>query len=196
MIKSLANSSITNQKKYRSMMAGSVENNADHFIAEAIVTTSVASVTFDVSNLAALGYKHLQFRCIAQNSAASSDQVDMRFNSDSSSNYSYHGMYGNGSSAGSEASVPRTAAASICGMRSSADSYSFEASIVDLVDVFSSTKNKTIRAFRGGTGASGSTVQIISNSWYSQSPVTSITLLGRANNIGVGSRFSLYASKG
>ena len=178
------------------MMAASVENNADHFITEAVVTSAVPSVTFDVSYLAALGYKHLQFRCLAQNSTSVSDQVDMRFNGDSTSNYSYHGLYGTGASQGSESSVPRTAAASICGMRSSADTYCFEASIVDLVDVFSSNKNKTIRAFRGGTGASGNTVQIISNAWYSQSPVTSITLLGRANNIGVGSRFALYASKG
>lgn len=174
----------------------SASGGADYeLISTTLVTSAVASVTFDVSTLAST-YKHLQIRALGKSSATASDSIDLTFNNDTGSNYSYHELYGNGSSVGSGASTSRANIAAVCGMRSSSDTYVFDAAVIDLLDPFSTSKNKTSRSFRGGTGGTGSVVYLVSGAWFSTSAVTSIKLTGRSNNLGVGSRFSLYGLKG
>ena len=163
-------------------------------ISTTILGSNTASVTFDVTGLGGT-YKHLQIRALGKSPVVASDAIDLTFNNDSGNNYSYHSLYANGSSIGSEASTSRANIAAVCGMKSSSDTSVFEPSIIDLLDVFSASKNKTVRSLRGATGASGSGVFISSGAWFSTSTVTSIKLTGRSNSIATGSRFSLYGLK-
>lgn len=196
MIKSLANSSITNEKKYRSMMAASVENNADHLIAETVLSSNATSVTFDVSSLAALGYKHLEIRYVAKTSrVGAGEYLIIRFNGDNTlSNYKGHEFGGNGSSV---YSAPQDNTISRLGRASGGDTaYAFGCGIADIPDFASSVKNKTIRSLSGykDTGAESVMVSVL---WMSTAPITTLTISSDlGNNILVGSRFSLYASKG
>lgn len=192
MIKSLANSSITNDKKYRSMMAGSVENNADHLIAETVLTSTATSVTFDVSGLAALGYKHLQIRAVYKVGTAE-ESVLMQFNGDTTSNYRVHRLTGNGTTASSGDFGARTSLVPMAAVGTTAFAYS--TSIIDIIDFASTSKNKTFRAFSGRMD-NATEVHMYSGVWFSNSAVTSILMPTTTGVISVGSRFSLYASKG
>ena len=65
--------------------------------------TATASITF--SNIPAT-YSHLQIRAIARtNVASTADYPQIRFNSDSGSNYAHHLLYGDGSAAGAAATT-------------------------------------------------------------------------------------------
>lgn len=178
------------------LLGGAAYRNGDYeLIATVVLGSNASSVMF--SNLAtvAAGYKHLQIRAVAKSSGSASDNIDLTFNGDTGNNYSYHALWGNGSSAGSESSAPRANAASVIGNRSSTDTNAFDAAIIDILN-FASTKNKVIRSLRGGTGGTGSTLYLVSNAWYSATAVTSITLTGRASSIAQYSRFSLYGIRG
>lgn len=165
-------------------------------ISTILVTSNTASVTFSNLGTAAAGYKHLQIRGVAHSAGTASDNIDLRFNGDAGNNYAYHAIWGNGSSVGSENSTSRSNAASVIGSRSSSDTNAFDAAVIDILDFASSTKTKTLRSLRGSTGATGNTLYLVSDGWFSTAPVTSITLSGRAASIGTGSRFSLYGIRG
>ena len=164
-------------------------------ISSTILTGSQSSVTFDVSTLAST-YKHLQIRLVARNSvSATYDEIYMKFNSDSNSaNYKAHLLYGNGSSV-SSASWSNTSS----GFRfadieaASATSNAFTPVVADLLDPFSSSKNKTVRSFSGKT--SSAFVSLASGLWMSTSTVTSIVLTPYSGSFIAGSRFSIYGIK-
>jgi hypothetical protein len=69
---------------------------------------------------------------------------------------------------------------------------------VDLLDAYSTTKNKTTRSLSGGiVQSSESGVALSSGLWRSTSAITSATLLsGTGSNLSIGSRFSIYGIKG
>lgn len=196
MIKSLANSSIANEKKYRSMMAGSVESNADHLIAETVLTSTTASVTFDVSSLAALGYKHLQIRYAGRSNRGDTDSIlTIAFNG-ATSTYRSHYLYGNGSTAISadySGAFIRTYAG-LAGATLTSDVFS--AGVIDIADFSSATKNKTVRSFVGICHTSYPRITLNSGAWFNTAAITSITLTDEFSTMIAGSRFSLYASKG
>lgn len=202
MIKSLANSSITNQKKYRSMMAGSVENNADHFITETILNSSVSSVTLDVSSLAALGYTNLQIRAVTRTDRAAADAGDahMRFNGDTGANYSAHQVYGDGSTAGSAAYSSQSFMYCTSPLGPNNPSTSFTASIHDILEFANTSKYKSMRSLSGGAGYGAghhAPITMWGGSWRSTAAITSITITcAYGANFVANSRFTVYASKG
>jgi hypothetical protein len=71
----------------------------------------------------------------------------------------------------------------------------FSAGVVDVLDAFSSTKNKTSRNF-GGYAGNSNNVSIYSGVWLSTASVTSMEISSAANNFVAGSRFSLYGIRG
>ena len=190
MIKSLATSSITNEKKYRSMMAGSMENNADHLITEIVLGSTVSSVSFDVSSLAVLGYKHLQIRYVAKHSADQNGM--MQFNGDTGSNYWWHQIVGNGSSASSYGSNATWMQIGYGPNSSTIPT----ASIIDILDFSSTNKNKTIRTLTGCAYSGTLNIKLMSGSWSNTAAITSISMSEILGGYQIGSRFSLYASKG
>ena len=153
-------------------------------IATATGTGSSGTITF--SSLGT-GFKHLQIRMSANTGVA--QPVIIRFNGDTGTNYTNHAIYGDGSTVGAigTASTSSTTVANL-------DGTYYGVAIIDLLDVFSTSKNKTIRSFLGYDYNSGGAVYVRSGVWQNTSAVTSITLTA-SNNFTTASHFALYGIK-
>jgi hypothetical protein len=143
-------------------------------------------------------YSHLQIRWIARddfNSQAS--DANMRFNSDSGSNYSWHQLIGDGSSAQAYASTSQTAARTGIIVGSTGGSNVFGSTVLDILDYANTNKNKTIRNLAGWDGNGTGSIALNSAAWLSTSAITSITITPRVGtNFQQYSQFALYAVKG
>lgn len=194
---SLTKSSIKNWVKYPNMMAGSayIDPASDFLITETVLNSNTASVTFDVSTLAAAGYKHLQIRAVTKNSFGSAKDIRIRFNGDTATNYSIHQIYPSSGSLYASATTSTTSAWSGHSNGTDLASTIFNAAIIDLVDFSSTSKNKTLRSLSGEPAVGY--ILFRSSAWNSTAAITSINLFPDSSvNFTAGSRFSLYASKG
>jgi hypothetical protein len=173
--------------------AGGVQGDFE-LISTTLISSNTASVVFDVSSFAST-YKHLQIRATARSGqTVSGEYINVRLNGATS--YWHHGLEGNGSSVTSYgASTTSMAMAQVA--RGDSTASSFGAGVIDILDPFSTTKNKTLRGL-GGIAISGTTnIALRSGSWASTDAVTSITCLPfSADNWVSGSRFSLYGIRG
>jgi len=170
---------------------------------ESIATTTVgsggaASVTF--SSIPAT-YAHLQIRGISRNNKSGETETTLfaRFNSDSNSNYAYHRLIGDGSSASALAAISDNAVyfyAAAAGASSGANI--FGVSIWDILDYKSTTKNKTIRFLNGLDNNGSGRVTIMSGLWMNNTTaISSITIGSDGNhNFEQYSHFALYGIKG
>ena len=170
---------------------------SDSLLEEVVLTSSAASVTFSgLDAYAALGYTNLQIRSVAKAAETANDYwaIAMRFNGDSSTNYSSHRIMGNGSTVASSANTSTTY---VYGGLAS-NSYGtnpFGASICDILDFADSSKYKTSRSLHGVTGALYR-LSLESGNWRNTAPITSINLShSNGSTFIAGSRFSLYGSK-
>jgi len=177
--------------------SGGVEGDFE-LIETAIVSgTSTSAVTFSSLGTYSSTYKHLQVRMAVRTNRTSfsTDFLKLTFNADTATNYSSHILYGNGSSVLSEASA---SAAHIALQRygSGATENYFGASVLDILDAYSTTKYKTIRNL-GGASGSGQQIGLDSGSWRNTASLTSLTItVGGGTLLVAGSRFSLYGIKG
>ena len=137
-------------------------------------------------------YKHLQLRSINL-TGTSLNTINMTFNG-SSSSYSQHVLYGDGSSAAA-ASVTSTTNA-VIGLNGTSTAPS--AIIVDILDYTSTDKNKTVRSLSGFDANGSGYVQLRSSLWYATPAAInsiSITIAG-GFNFSQYSSFALYGIKG
>jgi len=162
-------------------------------ISTTILGTATASITFSSLGDYSTTYKHLQVRAVTRTSHTTTDYLDIRLNGATS--FCEHGLEANGSSVSSYNSGGiATSIAVALVPNSTSTTNSFGGAVVDLLDPYSTTKNKTIRGL-GGFG--GVNIALRSGSWASTSSVTSITLLPSSGaNLVSGSRFSLYGIRG
>ncbi len=184
MIKSASRSSITNDQKYRSMLSGTVPSN-EYLISTTVLTQNEPSVTFNNLNQFVGVYKHLQIVYAARSSVPQTG-IFSRINSGNS--YSSHYLLGTGSSviAGGFTSQPRAQVGLIVGSDATANYYG--PGIIDLLDPFSTTKNKTTR----GLSSSNLAVILMSSLSLSTDAVNTWELTPDSGNFMAGSRFSLY----
>ena len=158
------------------------------------VGTAVSSVTFSSLATYASTYKHLQVRSVARSSTiAATVPMDLVVNADTSANYAFHQLQGSSTSATSSATANSSFMflATIWGDDAVANI--FGVSVTDLLDAYSTTKNKTIRTL-GGNGAT--LVQLTSGHRRSTEAISSLEVKPRTGNFMIGSRFSLYGVKG
>ena len=159
------------------------------------VGTAAADITFSSLGTYSSTYKHLQLRLVLRSTrAAADDAIVIQLNGDTGANYAWHQILGNGSSVSSTGlsgvAVPRLGVVPA----NSATANVFGGMVVDLVDPYSTTKNKTIRSLAGFTST---WIALHSVLHVSTSAISSIRLLsGFSGNIAVGSRLSLYGIKG
>jgi hypothetical protein len=129
--------------------------------------------------------------------------LKMQFNSDTASNYSYHGLYGSGSAAGVTAGTSTSRIiAGVNGSGNSSYSSMFSVTITDILEYANTNIYKTTRTLSGfdtnnaTTSINNETVALSSGNWRSTSAITSITL---TNDSGVNfiqySHFALYGIK-
>ena len=150
-------------------------------------------------------YKHLQIRGIARNTYNESSDLNVRIyfntlNSPSSTSYADHYLNGNGSSASATAA---TDGANFMVKSSQGSDFdlanTYAASIIDIHDYASTTKNKTVRYFAGYNFNSTSTdasVSLGSALWQSTSAINQITILNAVVSFKAGTTFALYGIKG
>jgi hypothetical protein len=171
---------------------------------ESIQTYTVGaggSATIDFTSISS-AYKHLQLRLMMRSTTAAVDTDDLwlRFNSDTGSNYSRHILQGDGStaSAGANTSQTRIPFGNAIPRASSAANV-FGVAVIDILDYTSSNKNKTVRGLYGSNENSTSTnfrVGFNSGLWYATpAAITSITLQPEANSFAQYSSFALYGVK-
>ena len=173
---------------------------------ESIVTAIVdsggaSSITF--SNIPQ-NYAHLQLRVIGRTDRASSafDAFLIKVNNDATtSNYTYHYLNGDGSTAtaGQEnGSYGGAVVYRIGGATSPANV--FGTAITDILDYASTNKYKTLRSLGGVDNNSSSPVGEVyfgSNLWLSTSAITSLVIVPRTGtNFVQYSQFALYGIRG
>jgi hypothetical protein len=166
-------------------------------ISTTVLGGTAASVTFSNLGDYASTYKHLQVRYAIRTdrSGFSSDTVITRFNGDTGSNYAWHRIWGDGSSVQSDAGTTQTFMRSSITSAALSTANAFSAGFTDVLDPYSTTKNKTIRSLNGNIDQSF--IFLWSGLWINTSSLTSITLSSQnAANLVAGSRFSLYGIRG
>jgi len=172
---------------------------------ESIATVTLASdqATITFSSIAST-YKHLQIRAMAKNASTTNRFVSLsrfRFNSDTGSNYSYHRLTGDGTTAAASGGATQTYL--YCfdtdGFGAS-DNSTFAGGIIDILDYASTSKNKTLRSLSGvnqnSTTTSEQSIAMDSGAWYSTSAITQIDITSGGGNWKTGSTFALYGIKG
>jgi len=166
---------------------------------------SIATVTVGAGGSSSISFssipstfKHLQLRGIARgNDAATDINAIFRFNSDSGANYSYHALYGTGSSAGAYSGT--STGTNLVGRFTSGSSSAsmFGVAVIDILDYADTNKYKTIRALTGHDQNGSGYVALQSSSWRSTSVVSSITITDQDGGNWVQySSFALYGIKG
>jgi hypothetical protein len=159
-------------------------------ISTTLISSNTPSVTFDVSSFTST-YKHLQIRGVFKYDGTSATDFYLRFNGDTASNYSHHRFLGNGSAVSAVASA-NTSQAFIGFIGSQ-----FGAMVLDILEPYSTNKNKTTRSLVGSHGADVREVMMTSADWRNTNSVTSITIFPLTPwNMVAGSRLSIYGIRG
>jgi hypothetical protein len=193
-------SSFTNLQKYDSFLAGNTAFNPSSYesIASVNAVGGETSVTF--SSIPST-YKHLQVRCLSKDSYVSGTAevttAIMAINGDNTgANYKYHYLQGDGTAASAAASG--TAVTQIWAGSYGATS-AYAASIIDIHDYASTTKNKTIRSVAGGelnVVNTNSKSFLFSGLWINTAAITSLRFDALVSGFAAGSTFALYGIKG
>jgi len=169
---------------------------------ESIATTTVgaggsSSITF--SSIPST-FTHLQIRAISRtNRADTNDFMTVRFNSDSSSVYAYHSLYGTGATAaandtGTSTGTPWSGVTA----GGNASASMFGAVVWDILDYQNTNKYKTVRLL-SGTDQNSTTGRLYfqSNLWQSTSAITTVTIIPTyGTSFAQYSHFALYGIRG
>ena len=145
-------------------------------------------------------WKHLQIRWIARENTGSvstpDENVRIRFNSDTGSNYSIHRLSGTGSSTYADGynNQSDVVATGFSGNAATAGIYG--AGVIDILDYANTNKYKTIRALSGVDQNGSGAIWFNSGNWRNTSAITSIELRESTNGFKQYSQFALYGIKG
>lgn len=170
----------------------------DGFFQIATTTLNVAAGSVEFTNIPAT-YTHLQIRGIVRTvRATQGDNLYLRFNGDTGSNYTVHQLQGNGSSASSYNSINQSYAEGVFECSTDFNSASiYGCAVIDILDYANTNKFKTIRALNGYDANGSGTLNLRSNLWRSTNAVTTIRLDAvSGSQIKQYSSFALYGIKG
>ena len=178
-----------------SFSSGVAASTSSYESIQSINTSGVSTITFNSipSTYASL---QLRYQLIESNGY---QEINCRFNGDTGSNYFWHVLGTNGSSAYAASSGGTTTSISIKtnNVEGTVPTYP-NVGIVDIHDYASSTKYKTVRTLSGsdknGLNPNGE-VQLLSGLWGSTSAITSLTIRCSVS-WDSGTIFSLYGIKG
>ena len=152
--------------------------------------TSGSAITF--SSIPST-YQYLQIRLQARFSGTD-DRINLTFNSDTGSNYTYHWLVGDGAAASASGGATQTSA---LGVSYATGTASIAApSIIDIHDYANTTKNKTIRSFNGWDTNGSGRIRLMSGLWMNTSAVNSVTLTLNSGTFATGTSIALYGIKG
>lgn len=160
---------------------------------ESIATTTLSATTASVTfSSIPSTFQHLQIRTTAL-SDTSGGSLRIRFNSDSTSSYSQHQVYGDGSGPGSTGAASQT---SIIAALTNGTTANPTVDVTDILDYNNSSKNTTIRSL-GGYDANGSGyVMLRSGAWFKTDAVTSVEVGLTTGSFRANTTIALYGIRG
>lgn len=167
---------------------------------ESIATTTVGSggsSTIDFTSIPTT-YKHLQIRIIARTTATNNNSYStIRFNNDTSTNYTSHQVYGTGSgSPGAYGVGDGTFIYAAVGNAQSAPANTFGPGVIDILDYASTSKFKTLRGLSGSDSNGGGIAIPTSGLWRnSGTAISSIQITTDGTSFAQNSQFALYGIK-
>lgn len=190
--------------KYDDFLAGNAAYDpaATWLISSATGTGSSNTITF---SSIPQNYKHLQIRGISRDTytaAVTTLNLTFQFNSDTATNYSYHQLIGDGSTASASGAASTTGVViqkAIMTTGAAANTTTYGATIVDILDYSSTSKNKTVKTITGAdynTASTNYSVRLTSGLWVSTSAITSISIVCSGTAFATGTKFSLYGFTG
>lgn len=120
--------------------------------------------------------------------------VNIRFNSDTGSNYSYITIYGNGTAAASNKGTGQTKSYIAAYVAPNA---SLETVIITNIQNYKNTATHKTFLSRSNRGSASNSpgAELVSGLWRSTSAITSITLAADSGNLDTGCTFTLYGIK-
>ena len=186
----------SNQQARANVVTGSY----DALAVYTVPSGGVSSITF--AGIPQSGYQHLQIRILTKDNKASANSNNMGgyFNTDSNaSNYYWHFLDGDGSSAYAGSSTGTSTLALNFALNTSASSNAntFGVSIVDILDYTNTNKNKVIRALMGIDLNGSGQIRFASGLWNNTSAINSITLNPQgSNNFVQYTQAALYGIRG
>ena len=158
---------------------------------ESIATTTVGgggSSTITFSSIPST-YKHLQIRCAVLTTAGG---INIQYNSDTGSNYTYHQLYGLGSS-NALANAGTSQTSGYIGFNNAAGSNP-TAIVCNILDYQNTNKYTTHRSLAGTeTNSTDGTLTFFSGLWLNTAAVSTIDIKGTFSQY---SSFALYGIKG
>jgi len=163
-------------------------------IATVTVGSTPANITF--SSIPST-YKHLQIRGLMRSSSASStDFLSIVVNGDTGSNYAYHSLRGNGSTASAGGAASTVFFGSIDYPAATATANVFGAMTLDLLDYTDTNKFSTFRILAGADVNGSGMISFISGLWRNTAAVNSISISAASASFSQYSSFALYGIKG
>lgn len=172
---------------------------------ESIATVSVGAggtSSIDFTSIPST-YKHLQIRLIARSAVANIQQnLQMRINGDTGSNYSWHQLIGDSQTAYAQSSANTTTITNIATVPGATEGANiFTVAVIDILDYADTNKYKTIRSLNGKedntAGTTNGTIALCSGGWRSTSAITSLSIYsGGSANLVQYSQAALYGIKG
>lgn len=165
-------------------------------IATNVLSTNTSSVTF--TSIPGT-YTHLQLRFISRSSSGGTGQdgIRMRFNSDSSSAYSWHYLGGDSNIGYGGAGVNQTYTYPGVSVNNGFGGSRFGTTICDILDYTNTNKYKTMRSLSGGDNNGNGEIYVFSSNWRNTNAITQIELaLISGASFMTNSAFALYGIKG
>jgi hypothetical protein len=172
------------------ILASSTPSAGDYESIATVVVGAGGSSSVSFSSIPST-FTHLQIRGWA--SSPSTPRIYLRYNSDSGSNYTYHFLDGNGSTAQASAGANQVENwLFVNGFIAANTPAPF---IVDILDYKDTNKFKTIRAIHGNENNSSGYIGLASGLWRSTSAISSIELRTSSSTFSQYSHFALYGIK-
>ena len=170
---------------------------------ESIATTTVGAggaSTITFSSIPST-YQHLQIRGIARitDPGANRDSIELKFNSDTGSNYARHSLWGSGSTASAFAATSTPYILLTDFAAGNATASIFGTTVTDILDYTNTNKYTTVRSLGGVDLNAAVTVYDGLNSgvWMNTAAITTITLTPFSGyDFAQYTQFALYGIKG
>ena len=195
----LSTAGILDYSKTSNFLSGNAPLSLSAFDLLETTTLSTSASTVTLTGLGAYSdYKHLQIRAVARSTRSDTDSyLYYRLNGDSGASYNSHRLVGTGASvqSSSYATYPNGILDTAGVPAATAPSNTFGASVIDLLDVFNSSKHTTAKILSGHSGSGYARIALGSGLWRNTASVTSITIVDVFGDLAQYSRFSLYGVK-
>ena len=169
----LTGSSVKNGRtEYSSFLAGNPAVDFGNYESIATVTLSGSQQTITFSSIPQT-YKHLELRSIGRITSGSQYCTIRINNNTTASNYNYHALEGDGSTAYAFAGTSYFTPI----LQVNATANYFQPSIFSILDYTSTTKNKTLRGMLAQEYNGSGNITLISGAFYNTDAITQIDII-------------------